>query len=151
MCNHCDKNHECAGHHCHHCHSEGEHCDMCHLNKFEDEYLSPAASDFATDVSEDKDNIYVSIHVPGIKMDKIDISVEGNKLRVTGVREEEHITSGRHYKQREIIHGGFERSIYLPCAVDESKATAELGTGVLHIQLPKEHAGKSGIKIKNNK
>ncbi len=105
--------------------------------------------DFATDISEDEGNLYVSIHVPGIKADKIDISVDGNQLRVVGKREEEHVTGDKRYVHEEIEKGSFERIFTLPCAVDEAKINAELGDGVLHIALPKKDksAGRQ-IKIK---
>lgn len=73
-------------------------CNKCCLSHDEDNLFREVAApmmhhhhhdptDFATDVSEDEGNIYVSIHVPGIKLDKISIAVEGNKLRVIGKRE----------------------------------------------------------------
>jgi HSP20 family protein len=108
--------------------------------------------DFATDVSEDENNLYVSIHVPGIKSDKIDIAVEDNTLRVTGERSEEHVTADKRYIRKEIQRGHFERTVALPCAVDDSKATAEIGDGVLHIALPKKSKmlGKKNIQIKRS-
>jgi len=105
------------------------------------------AWDLATDVSEDEGNIYVSIHIPGIKKDKIDISVEGNRLQVTGERQEEHEEGTRRYIKKEIREGKFERIIPLPCAVDESKTTAEIGDGVIHIALPKKTKTAGGQKI----
>jgi HSP20 family protein len=108
--------------------------------------------DFATDVSEDENNLYVSIHVPGIKSDKIDISVEDNTLRVTGERSEEHVIGDKRFIKKEIQRGHFERIVALPCAVDDSKTNAEIGDGVLHIMLPKKSKtlGKKNIQIKRS-
>lgn len=106
-------------------------------------------SELAADVSEDDKTVYVSIHVAGIDPDKIDISVEDNVLHVSGEREEEKESADRHYIRKEIRRGSFERIISLPCAVDETKATAEIKDGVLRIAIPKkEESSRKKINIK---
>ncbi len=92
--------------------------------------------DLAADVYEDNGNLIVEMHVAGIPPDKIDISVEGDHLRVVGKREEVQETKDRDYYAKEIHRGSFERIIQLPAAVEKAKTRAEVRDGVLRIELP---------------
>jgi HSP20 family protein len=104
----------------------------------------------AADVSEDNNTVFVSIHIPGIEHDKIDISVHDAHLHISGKREQESELGSRHYIKQEIKRGSFERTISLPCPVDEAKTTAEFKDGVLNVALPKL-SNKGAQKIKVNK
>lgn len=97
-------------------------------------------TDLATDIYEDKNNVYIEINVPGINHEKIDISVHDDHVRISGSREEKEETIEKDYYHREIRRGSFERILTLPCEVDEKKAKAELVEGVLAITLPKKEA-----------
>lgn len=104
--------------------------------------------DLAVDVCEDKDDVIVEMHIPGIVPDKIDIEVEDNYLRVSGVRKEEEETKDKHFYRKEIKRGAFERTVMLPTAVIADQAKADFEHGVLKIILPKKQAKKpSKIKI----
>ena len=103
--------------------------------------------DLAIDVCEDDKNIYVSMNLPGIKPDEIDIEAEGNYLRISGTREQEKENKGKDYYSKEIKRGSFERIVTLPSSVDVDKSKAEIKDGVLNITLPKI-AGKNPEKIK---
>lgn len=96
------------------------------------------STDLAADIYEDDRNVYVEIHIPGINPENIDISVHHEQLRVTGSREEEKKVEERDYYHREIRRGSFERTLSLPCEVDERNARAEFHDGVLSITLPKK-------------
>ncbi len=95
-----------------------------------------AGKDLSADVYEENNNIIVEMHVAGINPDKVDIVVEGDHLKVSGSREEEHETEQRDYYTKEIKRGSFERYIHLPAAVDRTKTRAEVHEGVLTITLP---------------
>lgn len=96
-----------------------------------------AGRDLATDVYEENGNIIVEMHVAGINPDKVDISVEGDHLRVSGSREEELETEDRDYYAKEIRRGSFERIIHLSAPVNQKETRAEITEGVLKITLPK--------------
>ncbi len=93
--------------------------------------------DLAADVYEENGNVIVKMHVPDINPDKLDISVEGDHLKVSGNREEETAEAERNYYTREIRTGSFERIIHLPAAVNKEKTRADIHDGVLTITLPK--------------
>ncbi len=98
---------------------------------------SQAGKDLAADVFEENGNIIVEMHVAGIDPDKVEISVEGDHLKVSGSREEEWETEDRDYYAKEIKRGSFERIMHLPAAVNREKTRAEVREGVLKITLPK--------------
>lgn len=107
--------------------------------------------DLATDVSEDKNNVYVEMNTAGIEPDNIDIQVYDHTLYVRGTREEKEESKDKHYTRKEIRRGSFEREITLPCPVEEgSNAQAEYSHGILKITLPKEKSKQpSKIKIRS--
>ncbi len=106
--------------------------------------------DLAADVSEDENNVFVEMNLPGIDPDNVDIDVEKNYLRISGSREEKEEKKDKHYFKKEIRRGSFERIISLPCAVMGDKAQAEVKDGILTVTLPKEK-GKQPSKIQIKK
>ncbi|MBP9759986.1 MAG: Hsp20/alpha crystallin family protein [Candidatus Pacebacteria bacterium] len=103
--------------------------------------------DMAVDLYEDGNNIVAEMNVPGIEPDKVEVTVEGNYLRVCGRREEEKEKKTKQFYSKEIRRGGFERAIRLPSSVHEGKVTAEYKDGLLKVVLPKMEEKKSG-KVK---
>lgn len=123
------------------------------IDKFlEEMHLLPGqfGKDLATDVFEENGNVIVEMHVAGINPDKVDITVEGDHLKVTGSREEEHETEERDYYAKEIKRGSFERIIHLPAPVNRAQTRAEIHEGVLKITLPKM-SEQEGHKVKVEK
>ena len=114
----------------------------------------------SVNVSEQNGSVIVDMDLAGVDLDSIDISVEGNELRVNGYREDISEDEDRDYYMKEIHYGSFERIIPLPTKVDADGAEAELNDGVLTIMLPKIESGhkktaskpvKSGAKKATSK
>lgn len=107
--------------------------------------------DMAVDLYVDGGNLVAEMSVPGIEADKIDVSIEGNYLRITGRREEEKENKTKQFYSKEIHRGSFERALRLPAPVNEGKVTAEYKDGVLRITLPKleeKRVGKVKVVVK---
>ncbi len=108
--------------------------------------------DLAADVYEEKGNIVAKLNLPGIDPEKIDISVEGENLRISGSREEEKETKDKNYYSKEIRRGSFERTIALPAPVKADGVEAEYKDGVLIVTLPKKETEPvKKIKVKTRK
>lgn len=123
---------------------------------FEEGFFSPQISrlsrDLAIDVYEDGGNIVAEMNLPGIDPSKVDISVVGHHLRVSGHREEEKEKKEKNYYSKEIRRGSFERVVRIPEDVDADKAKADYKDGVLKISLPKKGGEKTKkVKIEVNK
>lgn len=122
------------------------------IDKFLEEMhmTNHAARELATDVYEKNGNVIVEMNVAGIEPDKVDISVEGDHLRVSGERKEEKEEKERDYYVKEIRQGSFERIIHLPTQVDREKTKASVENGILKITLPRK-TKESGHKVKVEK
>lgn len=95
------------------------------------------------DVVETDTALEVTLDIPGVKADEIDICVAGNVLRVRAERPERKESKGRTSHRLERRHGAIGRDIPLSCAVEESEVAAEYRDGVLTITLPKREAAKT--------
>lgn len=90
------------------------------------------------DVDEDERSYRVTVDVPGVRKEDIDVSVEGNQVTITAeVKREESRESDREV-HRERFVGKAYRSFALPGEVDSEKAQASYDNGVLNLTLPKK-------------
>ena len=67
----------------------------------------------AVDVYEEGDNLVVEAHLPGIKPENLDVTVERGVLTISGTTESEQERKDRNYLLREKRSGRFSRSIQL--------------------------------------
>lgn len=98
------------------------------------------------DVSESKDRYTICADLPGVKDKDVDVSVEGNRLTISGHREEERREEGEQRYMVERSYGSFTRSFTLPESADLEGIQADLKEGVLRIEIPKK-AGVSSRQI----
>ena len=101
--------------------------------------VAPASAMFAPDIEikETKDAYVLTLDLPGVSMSDIDISVMGNRLTVSGKREEENRQEDDRFFVYERSYGTFSRSFVLPEGADVDKIKADLQSGVLNIVAPK--------------
>jgi len=100
------------------------------------------------DLSETDGEVQLTVDVPGMKPEEIDIEVTGQTVRIRGEHKEE---KGRTFHWIERRSGSFFRSVDLPCAVNDDKVVAEYKDGVLKVTLPKSEEAKSHkVKVKAN-
>lgn len=90
------------------------------------------------DVKETKDTYVFKADLPGLKENDIDISVTGNRLTISGKREEETRDESERYYAYERSYGTFSRSFTLPEGVDPNNVHADLKDGVLTVLVPKK-------------
>jgi len=106
-------------------------------------------SDVKVDITQDEKNIYVLADLPGMDKEKIDITLENNRvLHIAGMREviTEDKTSGVIRKER--MSGKFERTFQLPVECKSEGIQANYKAGVLSITIPKaESAATSAVHV----
>ncbi|MBN1381849.1 MAG: Hsp20/alpha crystallin family protein [Deltaproteobacteria bacterium] len=96
------------------------------------------------------DDVVVTAEIPGVDVDKIDISVLGNRLTLSGAREGSELKEGESYHRQERNYGRFSRTVQLPFNVEASKIDAKYDKGVLTITLPRAESDKpKKINIKS--
>lgn len=98
------------------------------------------------DVSDNDDEIEVSVELPGMDEKDIDVSVTRDLLTVRGEKKAEREEKKRGYYLSERSYGAFYRSIPLPAGVETDKAKAEFKKGVLTISLPKTPEAQAQAK-----
>jgi HSP20 family protein len=102
----------------------------------------------AVEVAE-KDTAYeITVELPGLDQNNIDVKLAGGALTIKGEKKEETEEKRKNYYMSERRFGSFERSFQLPEDVDQDKIGASFNKGVLTITLPKSaQAQKSTKKI----
>lgn len=91
----------------------------------------------------------VSVALPGMSKDDVEISYNAGVLTISGERKMKETENGRKYHRIESRFGQFSRSLPLPSdVVNQDKIVAKYENGVLNVTVPKvkEKAAKK-IKI----
>ncbi len=94
----------------------------------------------AFDVRETEDAYLIEADLPGFDEDDVDVSVSGNRLTVSGKRENKSESKRESYYYSERSYGSFSRSFVLPDGTDSERIEADMKNGVLTLQVPKAAA-----------
>ena len=115
----------------------------------------PQGSDRATawapalDISERKDAYLVTVELPGVEADDLDITMEDGLLTIQGERQFTSESSEQQFHRVERRYGAFRRSITLPAQVLAEQIEASFDNGVLQIVVPKaEEATPKRIQVR---
>ena len=90
------------------------------------------------DVQETDGEIIVTMDLPGIDKQNVDITISDDELSVVAERKTETEIAEKNYHKRERTYKKFERAVSLPTGVRMDEAKARLAEGVLQITIPKE-------------
>lgn len=102
----------------------------------------------AVEMTEKPDGYRISIEVPGIEPEAIDLQVEGDTLMLRGEKQSERDEQEEDYTFSERSYGAFERRIALPADALREEVEARAKNGVLTIRIPREaKPEKSSRKI----
>ena len=96
----------------------------------------------ALDIAERKDAYLVSVELPGLKPEDLDITMEDGLLTIQGERQFTSESSEQQYHRVERRSGAFRRSITLPAHVTAEGIQASFEDGVLQILVPKAEEAK---------
>ena len=103
----------------------------------------------ALDISERKDAYLVTVELPGVEADDLEITLEDGLLTIQGERHFAHDSSEQQFHRVERRYGAFRRSITLPAQVRAEQIEASVDNGVLQIVVPKmEEATPKRIKVR---
>ena len=89
-------------------------------------------------MKENKDGYVFRADLPGVREDDLDISLTGNRLTISGKREQEKHEQGDTYYANERSYGSFSRAFTLPDGTDAENVRADLKNGVLQVTVPKK-------------
>jgi len=91
----------------------------------------------AVNVWEKDDHVVLTAELPGIEPEKIDVSVTGNNVTLSGRAKEQILKEGETYLRQERETASFQRVFQLPFQVDSQKVGAKYEKGILSITLPR--------------
>jgi HSP20 family protein len=114
---------------------------------------SNSASEWAplVDIAEDDDAYHISVELPQVNKDDVNVTLESGVLTITGERRFEKEDNKRKYHRVERAYGYFSRSFSLPTDGDPSKVEAAFKDGVLNVRVGKsEEAKPRRIEVKVN-
>lgn len=94
------------------------------------------------DIIETKDNLVVSLDIPGAEEDGIDIDLDKNILTVHALVEPS-VPEGYVLALQEYEIGDYQRSFRLSNEINQDKIEASYRDGVLRLVLPKAEAAKA--------
>lgn len=110
-------------------------------------------TDLAIDIYQEGDDTVAEMNVPGIDPENISVSVDGNRLTISGEYKDTSENEERDYAYRERRYGQFSRSVRLPRQVDEGGAEAVYDSGVLTVRMPNQQVAESAgheVEIKTS-
>jgi HSP20 family protein len=96
----------------------------------------------ALDISERKDAYLVTVELPGLKPEDLDLTMEDGLLTIQGERQFTSESSEQQFHRVERRYGAFRRSITLPAHVMAEGVQASFEDGVLQILVPKAEEAK---------
>jgi HSP20 family protein len=96
----------------------------------------------ALDISERKDAYLVTVELPGVEADDLEITLEDGLLTIQGERHFAPDSSEQQFHRVERRYGAFRRSITLPAQVQAEQIEASFDNGVLQIMVPKAEEAK---------
>jgi HSP20 family protein len=100
------------------------------------------------DMYETKDDLVLTVEVPGVSEKDVSVSITGDLLSIRGERRFDPEVKDQSYLHLERVYGKFERTVQLPMPVQADKVKATYRDGLLEIRLPKvEEVKPKQIKI----
>lgn len=97
----------------------------------------------AVDLAQTPESFRVTVDLPGLRREDINLTVENNTLTLSGERKFEKTEAGPHFDRIERAYGKFSRTFHLPTNVDNTKVEASFENGVLTVEIPKAETAKS--------
>ena len=116
-----------------------------------------ASGAMPVNVYETEAGIAIDATLPGFDKDDIEVTFEAGRLRIRAEHNVENCEDGGHdhedrrYRYREVFRRRAERSFEIGDRFDTDAIQAELGKGVLHLELPRSAAAQTQkIEINGN-
>lgn len=97
----------------------------------------------SVNIKETSDSYEVEVAAPGMEKSDFNITLDGNLLTISSVREHKETTQQETFTRREFSYQSFQRSFELPKnVVDEEHITARYENGLLLLTVPKKEEAK---------
>jgi HSP20 family protein len=92
----------------------------------------------AADVYRTRSGWLVKFDLAGVRVEDVELTVQGSRMTVRGVRRDFLLEEGHRYYRMEIAYSRFERCLELPCDLGRAQLTTEYRDGMLLVHIPEE-------------
>jgi HSP20 family protein len=99
--------------------------------------LNVGAAAPAVNIAETAAAIEVTAELPGVEEKDIKVSLDGNRLIISGEKKQESERDEKDWHVEERSYGSFYRSMSLPFSPEDGAIEAHLDKGVLHVSVKK--------------
>ena len=99
------------------------------------------------DIFETESDLLVRVEISGVQGEDLRVNVDGDQVRVSGVRRVPVEGEVRRLHQMEIAFGPFERAIRIAVPFDRDRVSAHLEDGFLLVTLPKSLPRRRKIEV----
>ncbi len=89
------------------------------------------------DIFETEESLVVRLELAGVRGADLRVTVDGDVLRISGIRQAPKPADVRRLHQMEIATGPFDRRLRIPIPFDREGVSAHLADGFLTVTLPK--------------
>lgn len=97
------------------------------------------------DHSEDDKAFYVSVELPGMSEEDVELTLADGMLKIRGEKRATEESKEKDFYRCERSYGAFNRLIEIPGEVDEDRIEANFSKGVLNITLPKSAEARDKV------
>lgn len=102
------------------------------------------------DILENSETFEISLEMPGVNENDLDVRYEKGTLAVSGQRKDK-VLSGMHLCHQEASAGVYQRQFHLGESIDVNRIEASMKDGVVRLVLPKSEGVKARkIVVKGN-
>ena len=101
----------------------------------------------AVDVFETEKSIVVRVEIAGVRSEDLRVTIDRDRLRISGIRKAPSGGEVRRLHQMEIAFGAFERSIRIAVPFERDRVAAHLEDGFLEVQVPKRLPAKQRVEL----
>jgi len=98
------------------------------------------------DIVDKKDTLILRSEMPGANKDNIKISIEEDRIHLSGKIEREKEEKKEDYYYSERAYSAWERTIPLPVNIKPNDVKATYKNGVLEVTLPKSEEAKKKVR-----
>jgi len=99
------------------------------------------------DIYETEKALVVRVEIAGVRGQDLNVRVDGQILRIAGVRRAPDGAQVRRLHQMEIASGPFERRLRIPIPFDRDAVSAQIADGFLTVTLPKSETGPRRVSV----
>ena len=100
-----------------------------------------------TDVYATDNGLVIKVELAGMRSENLEITVESNRLRISGNRPDGCRAAKCNFLMMEINYGPFESVLEVPSGYDVSLAKAAYLNGFLRIDVPLAQRGSKSSKV----